>query len=277
MQDEEEMDEASAAPFLKIGHVASILGVATSRIRLWEHEGLVVPHRTDGGQRRYAPRDLARLEQVRALLDSKGMTFRGVREAIGAGELPEAAVDEVAQADPVGERAKHQRIAHGMSLRELAGLSGLSPSALSAFERGLSKPNTGRISAIAHALEITVPELLGMPRPADQMVVRAHNRESLPLNDDGVSIELLYKSSTVLQSQSIRVEPDCGIREAITHTGEDFVTVIAGRIDVTLDAIEIHHLSTGDSMTFASHRPHAFHNPGDVPAHLIWVNTPPTF
>lgn len=274
---------AGYAKFLKIGHVASILGVSTSRIRLWEHEGLIVPTRTDGGQRLYSPRDVERLEKIRDLLETRAMTFRGVRAALEEEPSPDAppsTPDEMEPAqgnDSVGMRAKEMRLRLHLSLRDVASLSGISPSALSAFERGFSKPNTGRISKIAHALGTTVPELLGIPRPAEQTLVRCQDRERMPLNDEGVTIELLYKTSTVLQSQSIVVQPGCGIDEAMTHAGEDFLVVISGEIDIILDTIEIMHLGEGDSMTFASTRPHSFHNRGDVPAHMIWVNTPATF
>ncbi|SDQ57825.1 Cupin domain-containing protein [Arthrobacter crystallopoietes] len=271
-------EQAAEAPILKIGHVASILGVPTARIRLWEHERLINPLRTDSGQRRYSPRDLERLQTIRDLLDTKAMTLTGVREALSEEVVPPSSMEpSPAPADPVGARAKALRLQQGMSLRDLAKLSGISPSALGAFERGLNKPNTGRISKIAHALGTTVPELLGTAPPESGTVVRAAERPSLPLNDEGVTIELLYRSATALQPQSIVVQPGCGIREAITHTGEDFLVVMTGEINLVLDTIEVHHLGPGDSATFPSTRPHSFHNPGTVPAHLIWVNTPATF
>lgn len=268
--------EATAVPILKIGHVANMLGVPTARIRLWEHEGLVTPSRTDTGQRRYSMRDVKHLERVRKLLESKSMTFVGVRNALAAS--PSRVVEEDAPgADLVGVRAKQLRSRSGLSLRDLAARVQMSPSALSAFERGMSKPSLGRISDIAHALDVTVPDLLGTPRSQDKMIVRADRREHLEVFDEGVSIELLYQTSTTLQSQWITVEPGCGVSEPITHRGEDFVTVIEGSITVVLNAIETFHLSTGDSMTFDSTRPHAFHNRRDVTTRLVWVNTPPTF
>lgn len=268
--------EATAVPILKIGHVANMLGVPTARIRLWEHEGLVAPSRTDTGQRRYSMRDVKHLERVRKLLESKSMTFVGVRNALAAS--PGRVVEEDAPgADLVGVRAKQLRSRSGLSLRDLAARVQMSPSALSAFERGMSKPSIGRISDIAHALDVTVPDLLGTPRSQDKMIVRADRREHLEVFDEGVSIELLYQTSTTLQSQWITVEPGCGVSEPITHRGEDFVTVIEGSITVVLNAIETFHLSTGDSMTFDSTRPHAFHNRRDVTTRLVWVNTPPTF
>jgi DNA-binding transcriptional MerR regulator/mannose-6-phosphate isomerase-like protein (cupin superfamily) len=271
-------NQEPAAPFFKIGHVASILGLSTARIRLWEHEGLITPLRTESGQRRYSSRDLERLQAVRDLLDTKAMTLIGVREAIGEDAAQPSSVESSpVPADPVGPRAKALRLKQGLSLRDLAELTGIGPSALSAFERGLNKPNTGRISKIAHALGTTVAELLGAPPSEGGAVVRAAERPVLPLNDKGVTIELMYKPASLLQAQSIVMQPGCGIREAMTHAGEEFLMVITGEINLVLDTIEVHHLKAGDSAIFSSLRPHTFHNSGPEQAQFILVNTPSSF
>lgn len=269
----------SDTPYLKIGYVASILGISTARIRLWEEEGLVSPSRTSGGQRRYSAQDIQILKRIRDLLDHSNMSYRGVRKAISE-DLPSASCAQTppAPAIMIGERAKWLRKQLGLSLRDLSHLTSVSPSALSAFERGLRQPNTGRISMIAHALGITTTELLGIPSTSrDGMIVRSGEREQLAMADRGVKIELMYRNISTLQSQSITVEPDCGIMDSITHEGEDFVTVIKGEINIVLDGVDLHHLEAGDSITFPSDRPHTFHNPGPVSTHLIWINTPPTF
>lgn len=268
----------SSTAVLKIGHVASILGVSASRIRLWEHEGLIEPSRTEGGQRCYTAEDVERLKKIRDMLATRSRTFRGVRELLSTDEKEVRRSPSVSNAvDPAGEQVKRRRIELGLSLRNLARMSEVSPSALSAFERGLSRPNTGRISKIAHALNMTVADLLGMPRESDQMIVRAGQRTLLALNEEGVSYELLYQTSTDLQSASVIVQPSCGIFGAISHTGEDFITVISGQIEVILGSIDTHTLSEGDSITFPSHYPHSIRNPGTSPTRLIWVNTPATF
>jgi DNA-binding transcriptional MerR regulator/mannose-6-phosphate isomerase-like protein (cupin superfamily) len=273
-----ESKDAESEPILKIGHVANILGVPTARIRAWESESLITPYRTESGQRRYSVHDVKQLEKIRKLLDGKSITFLGVRTALASAcaehndDLPSHDTR-----DFVGQRVQMLRQRQRMSLRDLSRAVKISPSALSAFERGLSRPSTGRISRIAHVLGTTVPELLGRGRPKDQITVRVDKREVLPLNDEGVRIELLYRTTTVLQSQFITIEPGCGLLEPITHTGEDFVTVVEGEIDVILDSIEVFHLDQGDSMTFPSTRAHGFQNRGSRTTRLVWVNTPPTF
>ncbi|GFN22287.1 hypothetical protein TAMC210_06030 [Thermanaeromonas sp. C210] len=56
----------------------------------------------------------------------------------------------------IGNTIRMQRLAKGLSIRELARLTGLSPSAISQIETGKSIPNILTIKAITEALGISV-------------------------------------------------------------------------------------------------------------------------
>jgi len=58
--------------YFKIGEVAEILGATVRAIRYYEEEGLLVPHRTDGGTRLYSEQHIDRL---RAILHLAGNGF----------------------------------------------------------------------------------------------------------------------------------------------------------------------------------------------------------
>lgn len=62
-----------------IGTVAKIFGVSVAAIRLYETEGLVLPHKSKGGHRLYSQNDIKRIECIRNLLDEKGLNFAGIR------------------------------------------------------------------------------------------------------------------------------------------------------------------------------------------------------
>lgn len=267
--------DARSSVLLKIGQAARIVGVSVSRLRQWENERLIAPRRTASGQRLYTMEDVRRLERIRRLLATKSMTVVGVRQALGEPEREDAVDHEDSAA--LGARVRELRSRQRMSLRELSRRIGVSPSALSAFERGVSTPSIGRITQIAHALGTTTPDLLGMTVGGNGSVVRADRRTTLPLGAPGVVIENLYDASTVLQSQLVTVEPGRGSGAPMSHAGEEFLTVIEGEIELVLDGIERVVLGTGDSMTFASTRPHSYTNRGAVTARVVWVNTPPTF
>ncbi len=54
----------------KIGEVAEILNTTVRAIRYYEEEGLLVPHRTDGGTRLYSEQHIDRLKAILHLADN---------------------------------------------------------------------------------------------------------------------------------------------------------------------------------------------------------------
>ncbi|MFJ8475723.1 helix-turn-helix domain-containing protein [Kitasatospora sp. NPDC094011] len=84
------------------------------------------------------------------------------------------------QAQQIGERLRSARRRRGMSLRNLAGLSGLSIGFLSMVENGQRHlDRTGHITALAEALQIAPSELTGQPfAPVDPSTASAH--EAIP-------------------------------------------------------------------------------------------------
>ncbi len=56
--------------YLKIGGVAEVLNTTVRTIRYYEEEGLLVPHRTDGGTRLYSKQHIDRLKAILHLADN---------------------------------------------------------------------------------------------------------------------------------------------------------------------------------------------------------------
>jgi MerR family transcriptional regulator, heat shock protein HspR len=60
-----------------IAVAAELTGVNPQMLRAYENRGLLQPHRTEGGTRRYSGRDLDRVNQIKQLLAS-GLNLAGV-------------------------------------------------------------------------------------------------------------------------------------------------------------------------------------------------------
>lgn len=56
--------------YFKIGEVAQMLGTTVRTIRYYEEEGLLVPHRSDGGTRLYSAHHIDRLKAIFQLAES---------------------------------------------------------------------------------------------------------------------------------------------------------------------------------------------------------------
>jgi DNA-binding transcriptional MerR regulator len=60
-----------------ISVAADLVGMGVQNLRLYEARGLLQPHRTDGGTRRYSTDDLKRLRRIAQLLDA-GLNLAGI-------------------------------------------------------------------------------------------------------------------------------------------------------------------------------------------------------
>ena len=64
-----------------ISVAAELTGVNPQMLRTYEAKGLVEPHRTDGGTRRYSGSDLERIGQITTLLD-EGLNLAGIAHVL---------------------------------------------------------------------------------------------------------------------------------------------------------------------------------------------------
>ncbi|GLZ47692.1 hypothetical protein Acsp06_38770 [Actinomycetospora sp. NBRC 106375] len=94
-------------PSLTIGQAAELIGVAPAFLRSLDAAGLVHPHRSEGGQRRYSRRQVDFAARVRALSDD-GHTIAGAASILALrGDLADAQRDlETARAERDEARAE---------------------------------------------------------------------------------------------------------------------------------------------------------------------------
>jgi len=55
-----------------------MIGVHTQTLRYYERAGIIEPSRSQGNQRLYSDRDIARLRQIKTLVDDLGINLAGV-------------------------------------------------------------------------------------------------------------------------------------------------------------------------------------------------------
>ena len=187
----------------------------------------------------------------------------------------------------MGDHLRDARRRRHLSLRDLAGRLGLSPSLISQVETGRARPSVSTRYAIASELDVSLDELLfndagragrsgespltvvpaatapvpgsttgPVQRADDRKVIRLASTESIP------GIDFLYVTYEVGGASS----PE---HEFQRHGGHEWGFVISGRLGVTI-GFEEHELGPGDSISIDSTVPHRLYNRGTVPVHGIW-------
>lgn len=93
-------------PFYTVGQVAMLLEIPAASLRRLDVEGVVCPHRSGGGQRRYSRNDVEQLREV-GELTREGVTLPGVRQVLGlrrrVGELEAEVASLKEQLGQLGE------------------------------------------------------------------------------------------------------------------------------------------------------------------------------
>jgi transcriptional regulator with XRE-family HTH domain len=180
----------------------------------------------------------------------------------------------------VGINIKRLREEKGISLRSLARQLKVSASFLSQVETGKASPSVATLKSIADSLQTTVGSLIGESQHvSDNPVVTEKERRYVREASKGMHIYLLTNPDPNKQMEpllfKIDERADSG-QSAYKHFGQEFVLVIKGEIEITLNET-VYVLKKGDSIYFNSHIPHAFKNIGKEKAEAVWVVTPPTF
>lgn len=184
----------------------------------------------------------------------------------------------------IGLRLKHGRLAKGLSLRDVATAIGCSESFVSKIENDKVRPSLTVLHRLVVVLEINIASLFSAPDESRGPVrlLRAGTRPAIRVNAawDGKNILLEQMipqaDGALLQANIHHVAPGGSSAGKIQHEGEELGWVIEGELELVVDNI-VYRLNTGDSFFFSSRLEHGYRNPGDKPARIFWVNSPPSF
>ena len=177
----------------------------------------------------------------------------------------------------VGERLRAIRKLRRRTLKEIAGAAGISESFLSQLERGRANATIATLQRLATALGIEVSDLF-MTVSARPRVLRREAREFVGWGRLGSKALLTPKPFHSLEVVVARFEPggSTGDEPYAHGDSEELLVVVEGSVHVQL-GMEIHELSAGDSVHYQSSTPHRVSNPGDSPAEVMYVISPPSY
>jgi MerR family transcriptional regulator/heat shock protein HspR len=88
-------DTEGAGEFFTISIVSQMHGVHPQTLRLYEREGLLIPHRSEGNRRLYSREDLRRLKIILSLTRELGVNLAGVEIILGMRDRMRAMQQEV--------------------------------------------------------------------------------------------------------------------------------------------------------------------------------------
>ncbi len=165
----------------------------------------------------------------------------------------------------IGKKIKEIREQKGMSLQELAKLTGFSSAILSQIENHLESPSLGTLLKIAKALNVKIGVFFGKEEKDSFTIVRKGEGQHVArfASKDGITrYGYTYQSLGIgkanrkMEPFIVTLEPETVKNEKpYAHEGEEFIYVLEGKVEITLkDNKDV--LEPGDSIYYDSTIPH---------------------
>ena len=175
----------------------------------------------------------------------------------------------------LGAHLKMLRETKGYTLKQVSEISGLSIGFISQVERGQTDPSLSSLKKLAGAVGVKLGDLFEQETPAHVVVKRGRGKI---LNIDSfVYCELLATSLNKTMEPMIKVIKSGGKSGLVKpHIGEEFIWIIDGELQVTLDGVK-YLLESGDSIYFQANQPHSWENISQTICQALWVMTPPSY
>lgn len=181
-----------------------------------------------------------------------------------------------AQLITIGENIRSMRKKKGLTLNELAALSGLSAPFLSQIENARVNVNLNSLTEISNALQVPIVSLFGEEKPTNVRVIKRENRLWLPL--EGRSVEsFLLNSKSNIELSIIRLPPGENTGLSNKHPGDEVCYMLKGSIRTILNDETIYELVESDMIYYDSEIPHRWENLSSEMAEFIVINTPATY
>lgn len=179
----------------------------------------------------------------------------------------------------LGQRLRARRGILGWTLEQTSQATGLARSTLSKIENGLMSPTYDALIKLATGLEIDISELfephgnvLGSGRRSinrkgsGQQHHTPHYQHVLLCNDMSHKDMIPFKTRIVARSFD-------DFEEWSRHTGEEFVYVLTGEIELFTEFYEPVRLGPGDSWYIDSRMGHRVISVSAEEAEVLWVST----
>ena len=176
----------------------------------------------------------------------------------------------------IGRKIRDLRNRNGLTQQELADRTELTKGFISQLERGQVSPSVVTLLDLIECLGTTPADFF--KEAEEERIVYSNEGYFEKIDDGGNSIQWVIPTAQTNQMEPLLVviQPGQTLEEDKPHQGEEFGYLISGRINLYLGDSK-YVVRSGESFYYKADRNHRLENPGNRPAKLIWVSTPPSF
>jgi transcriptional regulator with XRE-family HTH domain len=171
--------------------------------------------------------------------------------------------------DGPGAAIRALRTQKGWTLAQVAARTGLPISTISKLENDKMSLTYDKLTRIASGLDVEIAQLLSADTAGSASAARSSGRRSVTRALEGKVIDTgqyfyRYLATDLLNKHFVPIVGEVRARsleefgELIKHTGEEFVYVLEGALELHTSLYAPLRLQAGDSVYFDSEMPHAY-------------------
>lgn len=262
--------------YFNINQVAKAVGVVPATLRNWEKEGLFTAKRGSNNYRVFDFNDIELLKKIRTYSSQEGMSMSMIRRLIATDNLTSQPAEKKYPKKVYHAKLKEFRELENYTLEDVSDAVGISASYLSRIEQGQANVSLEILEKLSAFYGESMLTFFDIQNKRESALVK--KGEGVPMETAlcGVSVTSLSASGSTASVSPVHfwAEPGCGDFKAHSHHGgEEFIYVLSGKLQITLDESEQYLLKEGDSFHFLSTRMHCWHNSGKKPLEMIWVHS----
>jgi transcriptional regulator with XRE-family HTH domain len=169
---------------------------------------------------------------------------------------------EAGEVDEVGIRIKKLREKKGLSIDEVANLTGFDTQRLQDIEEGVIQPQLGTVMKLSRALDSALGRLVSGVGNRLYSITRRNERKKIARSTSSKEKQNLYSYMSLapevqgrhMEALIVQLEANQE-KEISVHNGEEFIFVLEGVAELSI-ADEVYDLEPGDSVYYLSTTPH---------------------
>lgn len=189
-----------------------------------------------------------------------------------AGAKDGSASDFEPEIPNVGEIIQRLRVGRGMSLQDTANVTGLSPSFLSAVERGKSDIALKRLARLAHAFGHDVGSLLGYTARRAKPLFLGNSQRVRINRGKGIDYEVIRLPGIDFELIAASFAPGAAFHDELSHEGVDIAYVTSGELTLIYNGAD-YPIPEGMCALYSGGYAHSFRNDTKKPASMLGVVT----
>ena len=170
--------------------------------------------------------------------------------------------------EQLGGTIRDLRRQHGLTLREMAGKTGLSTGFLSKIERGFSQPSINNLHKICYALHIAIDDLVPLKQDEPEQELPAadlpplikKDQRSLIYNvNNVVKLESIFSSSAQYKLDVLTLSGG-KVEYASKHRYEEIGIVSQGKMEIEFETGQVYQMDEGDALQIPADIEHTVRN-----------------